>query len=50
MFLKILKLGTAKVQLQSYIVQKAKIRYGWSFLLWKMQKYVTAGVLFYWTC
>ena len=26
-----LKEGTAKVRLGSYIVQKAKIRYGWGF-------------------
>ena len=39
-FLKMLKLGTAKVQLRCYIVQKAKIRCGWGFLLLKMLKYV----------
>ena len=45
MFLKMLKLGTSKVRLQSYIVQKARIRYDWSFLLLKMLKQVTTGVL-----
>ena len=49
MFLKMLKIGMAKIWLGSCIVQKAKIRYGWSFLLLKMLKQVPVGVLFYWT-
>ena len=38
--------GTAKVWLRSYRFQKRKIRYVWGFNLFKMLKYVTAGVLY----
>ena len=40
--------GTAKVWLGSYRFQKRKIRYVWGFNLFKMLKYVTAGVLYCW--
>ena len=35
------------MQLRFYIVEKAKIRYGWGFLSLKMGKQGTAGVLLY---
>ena len=38
LLLKMLKQGTAKVRLGSYIDQKAKIRYGGRFNLFKMLK------------
>ena len=37
----------AKVWLWSFIVQKAKIRYGWAFIQLEMLKYGTAGVFFH---
>ena len=45
---KMLKSGTAKVGLGPYIVEKAKIKYGWDSDLFKMLKQGTAGVL-YWS-
>ena len=39
--------GKAKVQLWSYLAQKAKIRCGWCFLLSTILKLGAAGVLFY---
>ena len=36
--LKMLKEGTVKVRLGSYIVPQAKTRYGWGFILLKMLK------------
>ena len=38
MLLKMLSQGTAKVRLGSYIFEKAKIRYGCSFILLKILK------------
>ena len=35
---KMLEQGTAKVRLESSIIQKAKIRYGWDFTAFKMFK------------
>ena len=43
---KMLKSGTAKVGLGPYIVEKAKIKYGWDSDLFKMLKQGTAGVLY----
>ena len=39
--------GTAKVRPGSFIVQEAKIRYGWAFLQLEMLKYGTAEVFFH---
>ena len=41
-----IKLGMARVRLGSSVVQKAKIRYGWDFNIFKMLKYGRAGVLY----